>query len=195
MERLVQIDRQVTLWINQVNPDWLNGCWHVLSLSKVWFPLYAIVMGLIIWRLGWKKGLLVVGSLFLGVFLTDQLSVLVKESVMRLRPCYDPWMTAHGVLCPDGVAGSQYGFFSSHASNVLGFAAGSWLGLRLNDGPRRGYRIYGWCIFLWAALVSLSRVMLAAHYMGDILVGALFGLAIGTGLALGVRRIIVRARL
>ena len=35
------------------------------------------------------------------------------------------------------------------------------------------------CIFLWAALVSLSRVMLAAHFFGDIFVGTLFGLAVG----------------
>ena len=47
---------------------------------------------------------------------------------------------------------------------------------------------------LWAMLVSLSRTMLAAHYLGDILVGSLFGLAMGFALAYGLRWVIVKAK-
>lgn len=194
MERLVQIDQQFTLWVNQANPPFLNPFWHVLSEAEIWYPMYALIMGFIIWRLGWKKGLGVVLSLFLLVVLTDQISVLVKNSVMRLRPCHDPWMTAHGVLCPDGTDMGPYGFFSSHASNVFGFAACSWLGLQLNDRERR-YGIFGSILMIWASLVALSRTMLAAHYLGDILVGSLFGLTMGIALAFLTRRILVRAKL
>ena len=77
---------------------------------------------------------------------------------------------------------------------AFGFAAGSWAGLQLND-PKRRYGIYGCCIMIWAALISLSRVMLAAHYLGDILVGSLFGLALGYALARLAHWAMVKARL
>ena len=47
---------------------------------------------------------------------------------------------------------------------------------------------------LWATLVSLSRVMLAAHYLGDILVGSLFGLVMGLALAYAVHKLLVKAK-
>lgn len=193
MESLVQLDQQLTLWVNQANPPFLNPFWHVLSEAEVWYPMYALIMAFIVWRLGWKKGLAVVLSLIVLVVLTDQFSVLVKNSAMRLRPCHDPWMQAYGVRCPDGTDMGLYGFFSSHASNVFGFAACSWLGLQLNDRKRR-YGIYGSIILLWASLVALSRTMLAAHYLGDILVGSLFGLTMGMGLAWLTARLLVKVK-
>ena len=48
---------------------------------------------------------------------------------------------------------------------------------------------------LWAALASLSRVMLAAHYLGDILTGTVFGLLVGLALAYAARFLIVKAKL
>jgi membrane-associated phospholipid phosphatase len=73
---------------------------------------------------------------------------------------------------------SFFGFFSGHASNAFGFAVCSWLCFRLNDRTYK-YKVYGWCVFLWAFLVSLSRIMMAAHFFGDVLVGTFFGLATG----------------
>ena len=89
--------------------------------------------------------------------------------------------------------GGFFGFFSSHAGNCFGFALTSWLGFRWNDPSGKKYRAYGWGVFCWAALVSLSRVMMAAHYIGDILVGALFGLAVGFAVAAATRWIMVKA--
>ena len=194
MDRLVQIDQQVSLWLNQHNPEALNGFWHALSGIREWIPLYLLVMVALFWRLGWKKGLAVVLTLVLGVALTDQIANLFKDGFMRLRPCRDPWMIAHGVICPDGILGGLYGFFSGHASNAFGFAASSWAGFQLNDRKHR-YGLYGCFIMLWAALVSLSRTMLAAHYVGDVLVGSLFGLILGLSLAYAVHKLLVKANL
>ena len=194
MERLVQIDQQISLWLNQHNPEALNGFWHLLSGIREWIPLYVLVMVALIWRLGWKKGLAVILTLILGVVLTDQIANLFKDGFMRLRPCRDPWMLANGVVCPVGIHGGLYGFFSGHASNAFGFAAGSWAGFQLND-RKHNYGLYGGLIMLWAMLVSLSRTMLAAHYLGDILVGSLFGLTLGLTLAYAVHKVLVKARL
>lgn len=177
---IVELDQSVTLWLNNLGTEALDPFWTFLSNAKVWFPFYAVVMGFLIWRLGWKKGLIAVAALFLTVFLTDQLSGLIKDSVQRLRPCYDPWMIDHGVrsaLKPH----SQFGFFSSHAANTFGFAILSLLCFKMDK--KHTYHIYGWCVMIWATLVSLSRIMLAAHYVGDIVVGAIFGLAVGTAIA------------
>lgn len=192
MTDIVQIDHAVTLWINQLDTPALYPLWMALSDAKIWFPAYAIVMGFIIWKLGWKKGLLVSLSLILCVVLTDQLSGVVKGGVTRLRPCYNTWMIENGVIMPYGQTGHLYGFFSSHAANVFGFAAASSLGLRLNEKP---VPAYAWGVFIWASLVSLSRIMMAAHFLGDVLVGVLFGLLIGCLVAFLVRFIAVKARL
>ena len=119
----------------------------------------------------------------------DNITVDVKESVDRLRPYYTAGLLERGLHWPLNRS-SFFGFFSGHASNAFGFAACSFLGFRLNDRRYR-YAAYGWCVFIWAALVALSRVMMAAHFFGDILVGTLFGLAVGTlcaSLARGVIR-------
>ena len=186
------IDHSVTLWLNTLGSESMDPFWKFLSNDRVWFPVYAAVMVFIIWKLGWKKGLVVVASLFLAVLATDQLSTLVKEGIQRLRPCYDPWMLEHGIRTPAKFR-EQFGFFSSHASNTFGFAIASLMGLRYST--RRICTVYGVCVMSWAVLVSFSRIVLAAHYVGDIAAGAAFGLLTGAAVALLARLIISKARL
>ena len=178
LERLIGIDQEITLWINGFHSAWSDPFWMFLSDIRIWFPAYGVILAMMIYRLGWKKGLIIILSCALTILLADQISHHVKEGVDRLRPYYTTGLLQRGLHWP-GNRSSFFGFFSGHASNAFGFAACSWLGFRLND-PSCNYKAYGWCIFVWAALVALSRVMLAAHYFGDILVGTLFGLAVGT---------------
>ena len=53
-------------------------------------------------------------------------------------------------------------------------------------------KAYAWGVFVWAFLVSLSRVFMAKHFIGDILVGALAGLAIGFLMGFAARLICKR---
>ena len=189
MERLVHIDQEITLWLNGFHSAVTDPLWMFLSDVRIWFPAYAVIFGMMVWKLGWKKGLVVVLSCILTIVLTDQVSAQVKDSVQRLRPLYTTELLQNGLHWPLGRY-SFFGFFSGHASNAFGFAVCSALGFRLNDRNHR-YRVYGLCVFLWAVLVSLSRIMLAAHFFGDVLVGALFGTSAGlllSGLARGAIR-------
>ena len=178
MERLIGIDQEITLWLNGFHSAWSDPFWMFMSDIRIWFPMYGVIMGMMIYRLGWKKGLVVILSCILTVVLADQISYHIKEGVDRLRPYYTADLLERGLHWPQNRS-SFFGFFSGHASNAFGFAMCSWLGFRLNDRSRR-YAAYGWFIFIWAALVALSRVMMAAHFFGDILVGTFFGLAVGT---------------
>ena len=189
MERFIHIDQDITLWLNGFHSAATDQLWMFLSDVRIWFPAYGIIFGMMLWRLGWKKGLVVILSCILTVILTDQISAQIKDSVQRLRPLYTTGLLQNGLHWPLGRY-SFFGFFSGHASNAFGFAVCSLLGFRLNDATRR-YRTYGWCVFAWAFLVALSRVMMAAHYFGDVLVGTLFGLSMGllmAGLARGAVR-------
>lgn len=189
LERLIGLDQDITLWINGFYSPWSDPVWMFLSDVRIWFPAYGVILGMLIYKLGWKRGLVAVLSCILTVVLADQISAHIKDGVERLRPLYTTALLQNGLHWPLGRY-SFFGFFSGHASNAFGFAACSWLGFR-NDISSR-YRTYGICAFLWAALVSLSRVMMAAHYFGDVLVGSVFGLAVGTAVALAARAIIRR---
>ena len=153
-QNLHELDRQVTLFINSYHCGWSDAVMQFFSHVQIWFPMYAVVAVLFFWRLGWKKGLVVLLSCVLCLVLCDQLANLFK----------------------DGIAG-LYGFFSGHASNAFGFAVCSSMGLR-ND-IRQKYAGYSVWIFFWAFMVSISRIFVGKHYFGDVLVGIIFGTLIG----------------
>lgn len=192
LEPIIHADQQLSLWVNSLHSPWSDQFWMFLSDSKVWFPAYAALAVFTVWKLGWKKGLVVIASLALTVFLADQLSVMVKNSIMRLRPCYCTWMLENELHYPLPRTGF-YGFFSSHSSNVFAVAMCANIAFRTED--RESFRPLTIGLFVWAALVALSRVMLAMHYVGDVFVGMLFGLALGAAIGYATRFIVLKARL
>jgi undecaprenyl-diphosphatase len=67
---------------------------------------------------------------------------------------------------------------SSHAANSVALAMCLLLVL-----PASRFRTLKIGLFAWAALLSYSRMYLAAHYPSDVLGGALIGAVLGTGAA------------
>ena len=166
-----------------------------MSATRPWFPVYIAIGIFALWKLGWKRGLALILTVALSVVVIDQGDNLVKATVARLRPCYDHWMNCNGLRLPYGLPSSgKYGFFSAHASNSFGFAIVTYLGFKWYK-PESNFRIYGWIVFIWAALMSLSRIIMGAHYLGDITVGMLAGLGIGGLFAVLARKIVVKAGL
>ena len=188
-QTLVGADKTATLWINSFHTPFTDSVWLFFSNKWVWAVLYAFILFFLFRRLGWKRALVAVAAIVLTIVCCDQGANLFKNWICRLRPTHDAWMLSNGLHIP-GDAGGLYGFFSGHAANSFGFAAAT-LGIFRSD-VRRSYKAYGWAIFLWAFLVSLSRIFLGRHFLGDILVGAAVGLLLGWLFSLAYRRFALR---
>lgn len=80
--------------------------------------------------------------------------------------------------------GGRYGFVSSHAANTFGVAA--FLSLEMRN------RKMAMFLFLWAIIVSYSRIYLGVHYFGDVVCGGILGIIIGIVIAYIARIVVFR---
>lgn len=175
MERIEQIDRQFTLWLNSFHCPASDAFWDFMSGIKVWIPLYVAVVILLIWRLGWKKGLVCIACIALAFFFTERINNLLKALVERTRPLHDEEMIAAGINVLQEAWG--FSFPSGHACNSFGFAVSS--SICLNLDKKIDWRWYTAGILIWATLVGISRFMCACHFFGDVLVGSINGILVG----------------
>lgn len=187
-QNLHELDQHVTLFINGFHSPWSDQVMLLFSHVRIWFPMYAVIAILFFWRLGWKKGLVTLLTCVLCVVLCDQIANLFKDGIARLRPCQDQKMIDMGLYMLE-TGGGLYGFYSGHAANSFGFAVCSTMGFR-NDSRLR-YRGYSAFIFTWAFLVSISRIFVGKHYLGDVLTGAIAGVLIGLFCAY-IGRLVIR---
>ena len=187
IDQINRADQEITLLINSLSWSWTDWFWMVMSDIKTWIPAYLICVYFLFERLGWKKALIVIASAALGFLLCDQLSTLVKHSVLRLRPNYTSRMLRDGLTILEK-RGGFYGFFSAHAANSFSLAVCLILGFR-NDKTHT-YKAFRACALVWATLVSFSRIIVGKHFFGDILVGAIVGVTIGYSFGMLARFII-----
>jgi undecaprenyl-diphosphatase len=163
------LDKQATLFLNSLHHASIDKVMILISNKPTWYSLYALLIGLVIYT-SRKRSWLVLVNIALLITLADRISSgLIKPLVMRLRPCHEALMYPFLHL-PDGCGGS-YGFVSSHAANT--FAIACFLFLYFNKQK------WTYLLFLWAAVVSYSRIYLGAHYLGDVMCGALLGGGLG----------------
>ena len=169
------LDQDLSLRINSLHTPFFDGVWQLFSDKTFWFPMYALLILFLVRRLGWKRALAGTLAIALTIVLCDQSANLLKYSVGRLRPCYSLRMLSEGLHLLEG-RGSFFGFFSAHAANAFGLALCSLQCFRAQEKRQRGY---AWFIFVWAFLVSASRIFAGKHYLGDVLVGIAVGLLWG----------------
>ena len=170
LEFLKSIDTQVLLFVNGHNsPFWDSVMWQI-SGKYLWLPLYLGLLAYIIYKYQ-KQSWIILISIALVILMSDQIaSHLIKNLAERLRPTHN-LAIKDLIHVVNGYTGGKYGFVSSHASNTFGLAI--FLTLLFKK------KWFGYCIMLWAAIVSFSRIYLGVHYPGDILGGAIVGLFSG----------------
>lgn len=169
------LDQEVTLAINSWYSNFTDPIWEFFSDKLVWIPMYAAIVALLFWRLGWKKGLVAIAGVLLTFGFCDQFSNVIKYAVCRIRPVNDEFMIAQGLHILE--TGGGYSFFSAHAANSFGLAASTYLGIRLDK--RLKWKGYAAWMFFWASMVAISRIFVGKHYLGDVIVGSIVGLIAG----------------
>lgn len=159
-------DEKAFLWLNSFHLDTLDSIVLQLTQTITWIPLYVVLL-YFIYRIDYKSTLWILGGVMLTILLADQVSSgLMKPYFERLRPCHDPrW---EGMIHVYGRCGGLYGFVSSHAANTFGLA--TFLTLKLG----RKQKAISW-LFLYAIVVSYTRIYLGVHYPLDLFFGALVG--------------------
>ena len=199
MDYLIHIDQQWLLAINGWHSEWADILMWYISKSTTWLPLYALLVGLIVYRFGilspslcreGRRGssllrvLIILAGFAVAVGVSDFVSSgIIKPWVCRLRPTHEPEL-AGLIHLVNGYTGGLYGFVSSHAANTMACA------LLFALLYRNKYATVG--LMLWVALNCYSRMYLGVHYPADII----GGLAIGAMMAIltygMVRRLVER---
>lgn len=168
IEWLEHIDRILFLCINGMHSPLFDTFFYYITKFYVSIPVYAYIIFLL-----YKKHTISFASILLAlcvitVVCADLISVAwFKEVFLRYRP-------SHNVELQDVIhlvknyRGGTYGFVSSHAANTFAFATVASLLLKSKKITI--------ILFIWAALVSYSRIYLGVHYPADITCGALLGI-------------------
>ena len=197
MDYLIHIDQQWLLAINGWHSEWADILMWYISKSTTWLPLYALLVGLIVYRFGilspslcreGRRGssllrvLIILAGFAVAVGMSDFVSSgIIKPWVCRLRPTHEPALA--GMLhLVNGYTGGLYGFVSSHAANTMACA------LLFALLYRNKYATVG--LMLWVALNCYSRMYLGVHYPADIIGGLAIGALMATLTYGMVRRLV-----
>ncbi len=163
----MNIDADILIWINGHHEAWLDEVMWRVSQTKVWIPVYVLLVGLIVKKFrNWKAVLLILAGFGIAVGLSDFLcSGVLKPWVCRLRPTHEPALDPLHLVY--GYTGGRYGFCSSHAANTM--AVGLLFSLLYKDTRATV------SLMAWVALIGYSRMYLGVHYPTDIMAGLLVG--------------------
>ena len=173
-ETLIDFDRELLLAVNGSDSLFLDRLVRLLTNGLTWIPLYLSLFYMVMKNNdNFRRLLYVLLGAGLCVLLAGTVDdEIVKPLVARWRPTHDPQI---GTLVDivDGYRGGKYGFFSAHASNTMSIAVYfCWM--------VRSRRL-SIALVIWSLINCWTRMYLGVHFPGDILVGLLWGITVGTG--------------
>lgn len=158
-DRLAQLDTVLYFAVFTPSP---NHWWRIiaLALSKSGngglYVVLALISAIFFESLGQQFALTVI----LAFAIERPLYFWLKKRIARERPC--DCYALKALLTP-----------ADKFSLPSGHSAGAWLYAMC---VIEHLTVYGWPLLIWAAGVSLSRVVVGVHYPLDVVVGALMGI-------------------
>ena len=171
LEFITNIDTRLTLFLNGSDSEMLDAIAVTATKTSTWIPLGILLLYVLMRMKDWKNALLVILCVGIAITLADQMaSGIFKPLVARLRPSHTPELQGVIDLVGD-YRGGRYGFFSSHAANTCAVAV--FLSLLFRK------RVFTVAICSWAMVNSWTRLYLGVHYVGDIMVGLIWGALVG----------------
>ena len=181
LDRLINIDQQITIALNGSDSLFLDGVAKSATSTITWIPLAFVLAYVIIRNNNWRIIIFTFLALSLCVLIADQVaSGICKPLFQRFRPAQDPSLI-HLIDIVDGYRGGRYGFFSSHSANTFSLAIFVSLLVR--------HKALTLSLLSWAILNCWTRIYLGVHFMGDLIVGFLFGSFVGFVTYLAYRKI------
>ncbi len=169
------IDQSLLLWLNSFHNGWMDEIMWIISSKWIWIPLYLFIL-FKLFRTYQKQFVRIILLIIIVIGLSDWISSgVIKNSVKRYRPSHNTEISqnVHLYSYSDGAKyqGGTFGFVSSHAANSFAIATLAFFFLRKKS------KHWKW-LFLWAIIVSYSRIYLGVHYPLDIIGGAMVGVFI-----------------
>jgi undecaprenyl-diphosphatase len=168
---LTELDRDLFLLLNGLHTEWLDPVMFWLTKTWVWLPLYAFLLFQVIKNYGKQSWVPLLGIAIVLVLADRITSGVMKPHFERLRPSHEPALQGL-VHLVNNYRGGKYGFVSSHAANTFGTAVFFFLLFR------KKYTWVSW-LFVWAAVMTYTRIYLGVHYPGDIIAGGALGALFG----------------
>ena len=167
-QSILEWDKELFLFLNGFHNDFWDTIMLMITRKETWFPFYGIILWYFIKNYR-SKAILIVVAIALLILASDQLSGLLKITIQRFRPVYEPTIEhlVHNVLRKGG----RYGFVSAHAANSVAI-----LVFTSRIFKRRSYYIL---LLIWTLAFCYSRIYSGVHYPLDLAGGALLGWGVG----------------
>lgn len=171
LEKIVPYEESLFFFINGSYSYFTDCVMWLFSGGIIWIPIAVFLLTVIILKKEWQVWLPILLAIVVLFFCCDQFSsAICKPFFARLRPTHYPGIE-ESVRTLYGYTGGKYGFISGHATNSFGFATFTALLFR--------NRYYSTIIYIWAAILSYSRIYLGVHFVSDVVGGAIAGSTIG----------------
>lgn len=168
LQNILDFDKELFLYLNSFHNNFWDTIMLMITRKETWVPFYLIIVFYVIKNYH-SKSILILLFMALTILASDQISVIIKETVQRLRPVHEPTIEhlVHNVFRKGGL----HGFVSSHAANTFAIFV-----FTSRIFKNRNYFLL---LFFWAAIVSYSRIYIGVHYPLDIIGGAFLGWLLG----------------
>jgi undecaprenyl-diphosphatase len=167
LEQELQLERNLFFSLNGSNSTFWDNFFYICTTPWIWAIFFLCTLFVIIYKKNWKEILCVLLAIGLLILLCDQISSgFFKPYFHRFRPTHHPDFM-NQVKIVFNYRGGSYGFISGHATNTFGFA--TLLALLFRN------KLFTFTIFLFALLLSYSRIYIGVHFVSDVIVGAVVG--------------------